>query len=548
MRKTTPAAAVARRTIRHLVAVLAAAGLAACGSGPEPVLTPPPSGPPETPAPPAEPRPARPTAPATAENCLLTGVPARTGEILRVGVTEPVDPAHVPIPRNGGERLVFRHLYETLVRLDCRGTVRPALADEWASPDGRTWTFRIRRGARFWDGSPVTAADVVASWSSAPARIPAGRPADGEGRAALEAITDARALDERRVRITLGAGRRTAGLFAASALAVYRTRAGSAWPLGTGRYGIRGVTEYAPGPEGRGRPGMLTLQPTGDVPGLPPAVQFLLAGGEDARDLLEGGVDVLIARDPAAVEYAITLPGYRSSPLLWDRTEVLLAPALRPAEGEEAGHWSRSLAGVPLEGLARDAVRAEARPTRPPHWWEESSACRPMPSASGEPNPSGSARAPLEARIVYRQGNRTARDIAERLVALAGPGRTPGPAEAPLVRLAGRLAGGRVPLRTAALDDPAFASALRRGLDAGYILSVPRRVDDACAARRSLLERAPWILAPGTGAAGGFRGVAVPLVDTRARAVVRKGLSGLSVAWDGTVLVFGGEPGAGGRP
>ncbi|KZC95398.1 peptide ABC transporter substrate-binding protein [Clavibacter tessellarius] len=55
-------------------------------------------------------------------------------------------------------------LYNRLVRLDEKGQTIPDLAEEWAaSADGATWTFRLRRGVRFHDGSTFTAADAIAS-------------------------------------------------------------------------------------------------------------------------------------------------------------------------------------------------------------------------------------------------------------------------------------------------------------------------------------------------------------------------------------------------
>ena len=49
--------------------------------------------------------------------------------------------------------------------------VRPSLATSWgASADGKTFTLKLRQGAKFSDGSPVTAEDVV--WSLERARDP----------------------------------------------------------------------------------------------------------------------------------------------------------------------------------------------------------------------------------------------------------------------------------------------------------------------------------------------------------------------------------------
>ena len=52
-----------------------------------------------------------------------------------------------------------------LVRVDrAADTIEPALAESWtADPDGRGFTLALRRGVRFSDGAPFTAADVLFS-------------------------------------------------------------------------------------------------------------------------------------------------------------------------------------------------------------------------------------------------------------------------------------------------------------------------------------------------------------------------------------------------
>jgi peptide/nickel transport system substrate-binding protein len=55
------------------------------------------------------------------------------------------------------------NIYDTLVRLNPRTMkIEPSLATSWeTSPDGRTWTFHLRRGVRFHDGTPFDADAVV---------------------------------------------------------------------------------------------------------------------------------------------------------------------------------------------------------------------------------------------------------------------------------------------------------------------------------------------------------------------------------------------------
>src|SRR3954468_24997955 len=57
---------------------------------------------------------------------------------------------------------VLENVYDTLVEPDADLQMRPALAESWdVTPDQLTWTFRVRPGVTFHDGSPLTADDVV---------------------------------------------------------------------------------------------------------------------------------------------------------------------------------------------------------------------------------------------------------------------------------------------------------------------------------------------------------------------------------------------------
>ncbi|MBI4277670.1 MAG: ABC transporter substrate-binding protein [Armatimonadetes bacterium] len=57
-----------------------------------------------------------------------------------------------------GQRPAYEALVEYALGPDGRVGLEPALAESWqASPDGRTYTFKLRRGVRFTDGAPFNA-------------------------------------------------------------------------------------------------------------------------------------------------------------------------------------------------------------------------------------------------------------------------------------------------------------------------------------------------------------------------------------------------------
>ena len=77
-----------------------------------------------------------------------------------------LDPAHASQYRTNDERLILA-LYEGLTTLDpATGKAQPGAAESWtSSADGKTWTFKLRKGAKWSDGSPVTSKDFVFAWS-----------------------------------------------------------------------------------------------------------------------------------------------------------------------------------------------------------------------------------------------------------------------------------------------------------------------------------------------------------------------------------------------
>ncbi len=64
--------------------------------------------------------------------------------------------------------IVAAQLFEGLTALDAANSPVPAAAERWEiSPDGLTYTFYLRKAAKWSDGTPLTAADFAYAWKSA---------------------------------------------------------------------------------------------------------------------------------------------------------------------------------------------------------------------------------------------------------------------------------------------------------------------------------------------------------------------------------------------
>ncbi|QDY70549.1 ABC transporter substrate-binding protein [Qingshengfaniella alkalisoli] len=99
--------------------------------------------------------------------CALTAVPAIAQDdqvaitVNAVQIFGTIDPAKI---NDYTEYMAAVNLYDALTTVDGSGQVTPQLAESWdISDDSLTYTFHLKAGATFQDGSPVTAQDVVYS-------------------------------------------------------------------------------------------------------------------------------------------------------------------------------------------------------------------------------------------------------------------------------------------------------------------------------------------------------------------------------------------------
>jgi len=375
---------------------------------------------------------------AAAVDCgLFPGRAESTDAISTVGLAERIDPAHAPHPANESERLLFRQLYETLIRADCQGHAAPGLAASWRldtrNANGNTWIVTLRQNARFSDDTPVTATDVVSNWmrdNGSELRPEVGR-----------LVQSLVAVDDRTLEIELQSRRADAVLaLAHTDLAIAKPVSGSLWPLGTRAARI----------DSTGSSVITLVRLSGNS-----TVRFLVVPGRDSRDLLDQGVDLLLTRDPRTLDYAATLPQFEKAPLPWQRTHVLLTPG--------QGRAAPSFSPEERRTLAQDAVRGPARGAEGPFWWESLSDCEVTASRPSTQTQSAAGS------IVYDTDDAAAREIAERFVGI-----------------------GRYP-RASGLTGEALAQALRRGNESGYVLSVERRPLDPCREMLVLGEIAGWI-------------------------------------------------------
>jgi peptide/nickel transport system substrate-binding protein len=101
---------------------------------------------------------------AIAASSLLLAAAAHAQSVLKVvldGEVHVVDPIATT---NYRTRDLAYMVFDMLVAMDSKGNYKPQMLESWTlSPDRSKYTFKLRPGLEFHDGSPVTAEDCVAS-------------------------------------------------------------------------------------------------------------------------------------------------------------------------------------------------------------------------------------------------------------------------------------------------------------------------------------------------------------------------------------------------
>jgi hypothetical protein len=455
--------------------------------------------------------------------CELLPRPGDHTDSITVALLDAVQPDLAPWLGDAGERVLFHQLYETLITIDCLGDIQPGLAESWKKDDGgRQWTFALREEAKFWDGMPVTASDVAWIWQN-------GAPEPVTRYAGIDSITVAgdRVLHvyfKQRHRIVPRA-------LSARAFTVAISYDDTRWPVGSGPYRI---STSGGGPGSNSKRTFSAAAPPGDGR---PIIRFLETDTYDARDLLEGVADVVVTDDPAVIEYAASRSQLTTIALPWDRTYVLLSTSR--VAGLRGGSTLGTISSDFNEDLARDAVRSDARGYQHPSWWNELRNCTALTPtfASLSPLPRNSYMSSGSQRILYESDDPIARDLSERIVALASADPAVSSEAAEISSAVPGLNRDETRIVAEGVTKAEFAMSLRSGDDFAYVVSLPRRPADPCYEARKLLNRARWLVLLGNA----FPDALIPLVDTRMHVIADEERVGLAVDWFGN-LILNGRP------
>jgi hypothetical protein len=234
----------------------------------------------------------------------------------------------------------------------------------------------------------------------------------------------------------------------------------------------------------------------------PVIVPLEAPAGIDLRDVLELGVadgggrrpDVLVTRDPDVIAYARGRPDLFVEALPWSVTYVLVPAHHDPVHNDSTATIPALPSSAARDAMARDAVAADARGAAEPFAWRNDAHCAlstgSVPTADAHPV------------VAYAEADATARQLAERIVSLAAT-------DARQAWLSAAIKGHEQPiiLRVAPMPADSAPAALATGRAVAGVLAIARDPQQRC----------------GTSDGARVPARAVPLVDTRAHVIVRRG-------------------------
>ncbi|AJK69449.1 ABC transporter substrate-binding protein [Corynebacterium marinum] len=276
-------------------------------------------------------------------------------------------PASLDFTTTGGAAIpqaLMGNIYEGLVRIDAAGDIVPLLATSWeVSGDATEYTFRLREGVTFSDGSPFNAESakfsigyVQESWSNGL-------------KAQMDVVESVEVLDEYTLKVVLehpsqrwlwSMGTLTGAMMSPTGVDKLATT-----PVGTGPYELR---RFSVGES-------VSFSVRGDYWGDPAnqnaAIRYFSDATSAVNALRSGDIDVVWAMQ--APELLDTLPGDYDVKVGTTNGEVLVsmnnnrAPFDDPRVRRAVAHAvdRRAANQVVWEGLAADTGGAPVPPTDP---------------------------------------------------------------------------------------------------------------------------------------------------------------------------------------